>query len=78
MNTELPSLITPNPLSGMVLAGELSEKLHHQLEQATARVEHPGGMNYLAAAPVPKEIISSVLFYAIAAANGGWHKPANG
>ena len=78
MNTELPSLITPNALTGMVLAGELSEKLHHQFEKASARVAHPGGTNYLVAAPVPREIISSVLFYAIAAANGGWHKPTNG
>ena len=78
MNTELPSLITPNPLSGMVLAGELSEKLHHQFELASARVELPGGTNDLAAAQVPREIISSVLFYAIAAANGGWHNQANG
>ena len=78
MKTERPSLITPNPLSGMVLAGELTEKLHHQLEQANARVSHPGGTNFLVAAPIPREVISSVLFYAIAAANGGWHKAANG
>jgi len=78
MNTELPSLITPNPLSGMVLAGELAEKLHAQLEQANAQVEQPGGTNYLMAAPVPREIISSVLFYAITAANAGWQKPVNG
>jgi hypothetical protein len=78
MNTELPSLITPNPLSGMVLAGELTDKLHDQFEQANARVAHPGGTNYLAAAPIPREVISSVLFYAIAAANCGWHKPVNG
>jgi hypothetical protein len=72
MKTELPSLITPNPLSGMVLAGQLSEKLQQQLEQANTRVNHPGGTNYLTAAPVPREVISSVLFYAIAAANQGW------
>ena len=78
MNTELPSLITTNPLSGMVLAGELAEKLQSQFEQANTQVSHPGGTNYLGAAPVPREIISSVLFYAIAAANGGWPKPANG
>jgi len=33
---------------------------------------HPGGTNFLLAAPVPIEVISSVLFYAISAANDGW------
>lgn len=78
MNTELPSLITPNPLSGMVLAGELTEKLHGQFELAHAQVAHPGGTNYLVPPPVPREVISSILFYAITAANGGWQKPVNG
>jgi hypothetical protein len=78
MNTQLPSLITTNPLSGMVLAGQLAEQLHIQLEQANDQVAHPGGTNYLVAAPVPREVISSVLFYAIAAANGGWHQAAKG
>ncbi len=78
MNTELPSLITPNPLSGMVLAGQLSEKLHGQLEQANAQVAQPGGTNYLVPPPVPREVISSILFYAITAANGGWQKSVNG
>ena len=33
-------------------------------------------MNYLLPAPVPREIIGSILFYAIAAANGGWSNTA--
>ena len=72
MKTELPSLITPDAKSGLTLAGRLSEQLHEQFDQANAQVEHPGGTNYLLAAPVPIEVISSVLFYAIAAANHGW------
>jgi hypothetical protein len=29
-------------------------------------------MNYLLPGPVPKEIIASILFFAIASANQGW------
>jgi hypothetical protein len=76
MKTELPSLITPDANSGLTLAGRLSEQLQEQFAQANARVEHPGGTNYLVSAPVPKEVISSVLFYAIAAANHGWQPEA--
>ena len=77
MKTELPSLITPDAKSGLTLASRLSEQLHEQFAQANDQVEHPGGTNYLLAAPVPIEVISSVLFYAIAAANHGW-QPAGG
>jgi hypothetical protein len=72
MNTELPSLITTDAKSGLELAGRLSEQLHGQFAQANDQVAHPGGTNYLLSAPVPIEVISSVLFYAIAAANHGW------
>jgi hypothetical protein len=72
MKTQLPSLITADAQSGLALAGRLSEQLHEQFARASARVEHPGGTNYLLPAPVPKEVIGSVLFFAIAAANQGW------
>jgi hypothetical protein len=72
MKTELPSLITPDATSGLALAGRLADQLHNQFARANERVEHPGGTNYLLAAPVPIEVISSVLFYAITAANHGW------
>ena len=72
MKNELPSLITPDAQAGLALAGQLAEKLQAQIEQANAHVEHPGGTNYLLPAAVPKEIIASILFYAIAAANQGW------
>ncbi len=72
MKTELPSLITPDATSGLALAGRLADQLHDQFAQVNERVEHPGGTNYLLAAPVPIEVISSVLFYAITAANHGW------
>jgi hypothetical protein len=54
------------------LAGQLADSLHAQIEKANALAEHPGGMNYLLPAPIPKEIITSILFHTIAAANNGW------
>jgi hypothetical protein len=72
MKNELPSLLTPDTQAGLALAGQLADTLRAQIEQANAHVERPGGMNYLLPAPVPKEIIATILFYAIAAANHGW------
>lgn len=76
MKNELPSLNTPDPQAGLALAGQLAVKLQTQIEQASARGEHPGGTNYLLPAAVPKEIVASILFYAIAAANRGWTSKA--
>jgi hypothetical protein len=76
MKTELPSLITPDTQAGLALAGQLADSLHAQIEQASADVERPGGMNYLLPVPVPKEITAGILFYAIAAANRGWTSKA--
>jgi hypothetical protein len=72
MKDALPSLITPDTQSGLVLAGQLADRLHAQIEEADGQVERPGGMNYLLPSLVPKEIIAGILFYAITAANGGW------
>jgi len=72
MSPELPSLITANATDGLKLAGDLTERLHAQLQSANNCVERPGGMNYLLPASVPKEITSAILFYAITAANRGW------
>jgi len=77
MKTELPSLITLDAKSGLALAERLSEELHEQFARANDRVPHPGGTNYLLPAPVPIEVISSVLFYAISAANHGWQSAGN-
>ena len=72
MKDEHPSLITPDAQTGLTLAGKLTDQLHAQIEQAKAHIKRPGGMNYLLPLPVPKEIIASILFYAIAAVNRGW------
>ena len=72
MQNQFPSLITPDAQAGLTLARTLADLLHAQMDQASANVERPGGMNYLSPAPVPKEIIASMLFYTIASANHGW------
>ena len=72
MKNELPSLLTSDTHAGIALADQLARNLLDQIEQAGGRIERPGGMNYLLPAAVPKEIVTSILFYAIAAANGGW------
>ena len=72
MSNKSPSLITPDAHTGLSLASELAERLLTQMQAADDRVERPGGMNYLLPPPVPKEIIASILFYAIATANQGW------
>jgi hypothetical protein len=72
MKNQFPSLITSDAAAGLTLASKLAGELGAQLDQAGSKVERPGGMNYLQPAPVPKEITTGILFYAIAAANQGW------
>jgi hypothetical protein len=72
MKTQLPSLITSNPAAGMVLAGQLAEQLRAQQEQTLSTMERPGGMNDLLPPQISAEMVGSILFYAIAAANNGW------
>lgn len=72
MKNQLPSLITADAQSGLALANQLSAELHAQLDLANAKVERPGGMNFLLPPTVPREITTSILFYTIAAANSGW------
>lgn len=78
MNHPLPNLHTPDALSGLALAGKLADELHHQVEAASSPAGRPGGMNYALPAPLPRESTRAILFYAIAAANGGWMQPAPG
>jgi hypothetical protein len=72
MNNTFPSLLTSDAKTGLALAGSLADQLQSHIDQASSKVERPGGMNYLLPVPVPKEITASILFYAIAAANQGW------
>jgi hypothetical protein len=72
MQTELPSLITPDAQTGLALAGRLADQLHAQIDEANAKIKRPGGTNYLMPPAFPKEASASILFYTIAAANRGW------
>jgi len=72
MKNELPSLVTPDLQAGLALSGQLADCLHAQIDQTNVKIKWLGGMNYLPPNSVPKEIIASILFYAIAAANQGW------
>jgi hypothetical protein len=47
MKTQLPSLVTSNAESGMILACKLAEQLQAHHEKVRNLIEHPGGMNYL-------------------------------
>ena len=72
MKNEPPSLTTLDAQAGLTLAGQLADGLHAQIEQTNAKVEWLGDISYLPPSSVPKEIIASILFYAIAATNQGW------
>jgi hypothetical protein len=76
MKTQFPSLVTSNAETGIALACELAEQLQAHHKQARNTVARPGSMNYLLPPNIPVEFVSSVLFYAIAAANSGWANPA--
>jgi hypothetical protein len=75
MKTQFPSLVTSNAETGMALVCQLAEQLQSHREQTRNMVTRPGGMNYLLPPNIPVEYVSSILFYAIAAANSGWANP---
>lgn len=76
MKTQLPSLITSDADAGMTLACKLAERLQACHEKARNSIERPGGLNYLLPQDIPVEVVSSILFYAISAANNGWPNTA--
>jgi hypothetical protein len=76
VKTQFPSLITSNAETGMALASHLAEELQAHHEETRNTVGRPGGMNYLLPPNIPVEYVSSILFFAIAAANNGWANPA--
>ena len=75
MQTELPSLITPDAQTGLALAGRLADQLHAQIDEANKKIKQPGGTTYLMPPAFPKEATACILFYTIAAAHRGWPTP---
>jgi hypothetical protein len=68
----LPSLLTPTPRAGLALAAELADQMLADLGRANAEAERPGGTTYKLAPAPAREVVASLLFYSIAAANNGW------
>jgi hypothetical protein len=56
----------------MTLACQLAEQWQAHHEQARNSAARPGGMNYLLPPNISMEVVTSILFYAITAANNGW------
>jgi hypothetical protein len=69
---ELPSLITTNAADGLALAGQIAAQILDELVEATETVELPGGTHLLLPPAMPRELVTSIVFYTIAAANRGW------
>jgi hypothetical protein len=72
MKTQFPSLITSTADAGLSLACQLAEQLRAHQDASHNSAARPGGMNYLLPPSVPADVVSGILFYAIAAANNGW------
>ena len=72
MKNQFPSLVTSDAKAGITLACQLAAQLQAHHEQARSAAARPGGTNYLLPPNVPVEVVSGILFYAIAAANNGW------
>jgi hypothetical protein len=70
-----PSLITANAEAGLALAGRIASQILIQLAEAGEQAERPGGTHLLLPTAMPREMVTSIVFYTIAAANRGW--PAN-
>lgn len=68
------TLKTPDFASGMALSTELAQEISQSLASGRQSVAKPGGMNYLEPAPVPTELIASILMVAVSIANDGWSK----
>jgi hypothetical protein len=69
---ELPSLITPNAADGLNLAARIAAQILDQLDESIDMAEMPGGTHLLLPPTMPRELVTSVVFYTIAAANRGW------
>jgi hypothetical protein len=69
---ELPSLITTNAADGLALAGQITAQILDQVEKGIETVKMPGGTHLLLPPAMPRELVTSVVFYTISAANRGW------
>jgi len=72
--TKIQSLKTTDPAAGVTLATELARDISVSLAEARQSIPKPGGTNYAEPAPMPEELIASILLVAVSIANDGWSK----
>jgi hypothetical protein len=70
--SQIRSLKTVDVASGMALSMDLAQDLSTRLAAARLITAKPGGTNYGEPAPVPVEMIASILMVAVSIANEGW------
>jgi hypothetical protein len=58
----------------MALSTEMARDISQSLTQARQSISKPGGMNYADPAPIPTELVASILLVAVSIANNGWSK----
>jgi hypothetical protein len=73
--TQIQSLKTTDMAGGVTLATELARDISVNLAEARKALPKPGGTNYAEPAPIPRELIASILLVAVSIANEGWAKP---
>jgi hypothetical protein len=62
MKNQLPPLSTPDSEAGLVLASQLADSLHAQVEQSGIKEKWLGGMNYLPSKDTPERDLSRASF----------------
>ena len=72
--TQIQSLKTTDPATGVALATELARDIAVNLAEVRQSIPKPGGTNYGEPAPIPRELIASILLVAVSIANEGWSK----
>ena len=68
------SLKTADLADGVALSATLAKEITRNISIGLPSIPKPGGTNYASPASIPQELIASILFVAISAANDGWSK----
>jgi len=72
LEPDFPSLVTTNAADGLALAGQIAAQILSQVAKANEKVQRPGGTHLLLPPAMSRELVTSIVFYTIAAANRGW------
>jgi hypothetical protein len=71
-SSRIDSLKTADLAGGLALSAKLALEISGNMAAAQSSIAKPGGTNYLDPAPIPPELIASILLVAISIANQGW------